>query len=67
MISFELLHASYESLATFDGLGIVAAGAETTDAAVTLNANHTLRGSEVEEVLLQLLILVSHDEADVHQ
>ena len=30
MIGFELLHASYESVDTFDGLGVVAAGAETT-------------------------------------
>ena len=42
MISLELLHASYESVAAFDGLCVVARSAETTYVAVTLYANHTL-------------------------
>ena len=66
VIGLELLHASYQGIAALDGLGIVARSAETTNRAVTLHANHTLRGSEVEEVLLQFLILVGHDEAEVH-
>ena len=31
MISLEFLHAGYERIATLDGLGIVAAGTETTN------------------------------------
>ena len=67
VLCLKFLHACYESVAAFDGLGVVARSAETTNRTVTLHANHTLRGCEVEEVLLQLLVLVSHDEADVHQ
>ena len=67
MISFEFLHASYEGVAAFDGLGVVARGAETANRAVTLHTNHTLRYCEVKEVLLEFLILRSHYEAEVHQ
>ena len=65
MSSLKLLHAGYQSLAALDGLGIVAAGAESAHRAVALHADHALRGSEVEEVFLQLLVLVGHHEADI--
>ena len=42
MTILELLHASYEGVAAFDGLGVVARSAETTNTAVTLNTNHAL-------------------------
>ena len=67
MISLEFLHASYEGITAFDGLGVVARSTETTNTAVTLNTNHTLRYCEVEEVLLKLFVLISHNEAEVHQ
>ena len=67
MTILELLHASDEGVAAFDGLGVVARSAETTNTAMTLHANHTLADCEVEEVLLQLLVLVGHHEAEVHQ
>ena len=66
MISLEFLHACYESVATFDGLGVVARSAETTHRAVSLNTNHSLADGKVEEVFLQFLVLVGHYEADVH-
>ena len=61
-----MISLGYESVAAFDGLSVVAAGTETADRTVTLHANHALGSSEVEEVLLQLLVLVGHDEAKVH-
>ena len=67
IVLLKLLHASNEGVDAFDSLGIVAAGAESSDAAVTLDANHTTLGSEVEEWLLQFLVLVVHNEADVHE
>ena len=67
MICFEFLHAGDEGVAAFDSLGVVARSAETTNRTVPLHTNHTLRHCEVEEVLLQLLILVGHHEAEVHQ
>ena len=66
MVSLELLHASYESVAAFDGLSVVARCTEAAYRAVTLHADHALGSSEVEEVLLQLCVLVGHDEAEVH-
>ena len=42
MISLELLHASYESVAAFDGLSVVARSAEATNVTMTLDTNHTL-------------------------
>ena len=67
MISLKFLHASYECIATLDGLSVIARSTETTYRAMALYANHTLADSEVEEVLLEFLILRSHDEAEVHQ
>ena len=42
MISFEFLHACYEGVAAFDGLGVVARSTETTNRTVPLHTNHTL-------------------------
>ena len=67
MLSLKFFHAGDEGVAAFDGLGVVARSAEAADRTVTLHADHTLRDSEVEEFLLQLLVLRSHDEAEVHQ
>ena len=67
MITLEFLHAGNEGVAAFDGLGVVAAGAEAADRAVTLHTDHTLRYGEVKELLLQLLIFIGHHEAEVHQ
>ena len=67
MICLKFLHASNEGVAAFDGLGVVAACAETADRTMTLDTNHSLADGEVEEFLLQLLVLVGHHEADVHQ
>ena len=67
MTTLELLHAGNEGVDAFDGLGVVAAGAEAADRAVTLDADHSLRDGEVEEVFLKFLVLVGHHEADVHQ
>ena len=67
MVSLELFHAGNEGIAAFDGLGVVARCTEAAYRAVTLHADHALRGGEVEEILLQLLVLVGHHEADVHQ
>ena len=67
MFTLKFLHAGDEGVAAFDGLGVVARSAEATNGAVTLHANHSLRDGEVEELLLQLLVLVGHYEAEVHQ
>ena len=67
MTILEFLHAGDECVAALDGLSVVARCAETTNTAMTLHTNHTLRYSEVQEVLLQLLVLWSHHEAEVHQ
>ena len=67
MFTLKFLHAGDEGVAAFDGLGVVARSAEAANRTVTLHANHSLRDSEVKEFLLQLLVLVSHHEAEVHQ
>ena len=67
VLSLKLFHAGDEGVAAFDGLGVVARSTEAADRTVTLHADHALRDGEVEEVLLQLFVLGSHDEAEVHQ
>ena len=67
MTTFKFLHAGYKGVTAFDGLSVVAAGAEAADRAVTLHTDHSLRHGEVEEFLLEVFVLVGHDEAEVHQ
>ena len=66
MILLKFLHASHESLAAFDGHGVVAACAEAADVAMSLHANHALACGEGHEFVLQLLILGLQHEGDVH-
>ena len=57
MHCFKFLHALHESLNAFYRHCVVARSAETTYVAVTLHANHTLAGSELQELVLEVLIL----------
>ena len=67
ILSLKFLHALHESLHTLNGLGIVAAGAESANGAVALDAHHALCCGKLEERFLEILILLVHHEADVHQ
>lgn len=63
---FIFADAVYQSLHTGYIHSIVARSAETAYETVSLDADHALSGSELEEVVLQLLILRFEDEADIH-
>ena len=66
MLCLKLLHAGHESLAAFDGHGVVAACTEAAYVAMSLHAYHALACGEGHEFVLQFLILGLEDEGDVH-
>ena len=61
------MHFTSDCLNAFDRHGVVARSTETTHVAVTLHADHALACSELEELVLQVLILWLQDEGDVHE
>ena len=63
---FIFVYAIHECLYALKIHRIVAGSTETAYQTVTLDTNHATLGSELEEVVLQVLILGLEDEADIH-
>ena len=66
MHSFKLLNAVYQSLYAFYVHSVVAAGTESAYETVTLDADHTLGGSELEELVEEVFVTLLEYEADIH-
>lgn len=67
MFVFKFLHALYQCPYTLNRESIVERRTEASHRAVTGNAHHTLRLGKIAKLLLELLVVVRHDETDVHQ
>mgnify|MGYP003086536044 CR=1 FL=1 len=67
ILSLKFLHALYKSFYAFYRLCIVATCTESAHRAVTFNTYHALPCCKIEERFLQILILVVHHKANVHE
>ena len=67
MLLFEFLHRLNQCLHAFDRHSVVERSAETAHRTVALDADHASSSGKVCELFLQLLVLVVHHEANVHQ
>ena len=63
---FKFVDAINQCLYAFHVHSVVAGSAETTYQTVSLDTYHTLRGSELEELVEQTFIFGFENEADVH-
>jgi len=67
MLVLKLLHGVNKNLHALERKCIVERSTETTNTAVTLDANDALSAGKVDEVLLKLFVLGLHYEAHVHE
>lgn len=64
---FKFLHACYECLYVLFLASVVKGSAEAAYAAVALDANHALSLCKCKELVLEVFLAGSHNEANVHE
>ena len=67
MIVLKFLHGVNKNLHALERKCIVERSTETTNTAVTLDANDAFACCKFEEVLLKLFVLGLHYEANIHE